>query len=163
MLHYLSTDTKRSVKRSESPAPRSMTIPEVSQSPSPKPFKRRDFCFRRVIWIIEDRNRFGVFLAFHVTRRHPSQECETTGKEDATLWRLTSPDTAAILRGVGRSPGDCVALEADPRCLGGLGHGERLQTPPRCSWRCHEACTSYSYHGVVLGYRAAPSHGQSVM
>src|SRR5205823_10123811 len=60
----------------------------------------------------------------------PNQQCEATGKKDATLWRLTSPGTPAILRGVGRSPGDCVALEAGPRCLGGLGHGERLQTLP---------------------------------
>jgi hypothetical protein len=62
-----------------------------------------------------------------------SQKCEATGKKHATLWRLTSPITPAILGGVGRSPGDCVALEAGPRCLGGLGHGERLQTLPLTS------------------------------
>jgi hypothetical protein len=44
-----------------------------------------------------------------------SPHCEATGKPHATCWRLTSPGTPAILRGVGRSPGDCVALEAGPR------------------------------------------------
>ncbi len=45
----------------------------------------------------------------------PNQECEATGKKHATLWWLTSSGTPAILSGVGRSPGDCVALEADLR------------------------------------------------
>ncbi len=60
----------------------------------------------------------------------PSQQCEATGKKDATLWGLTSPGSRAILRGVGRSPGDCVALSAGPHKVGGLGQGERLQTLP---------------------------------
>jgi hypothetical protein len=38
----------------------------------------------------------------------PSQECEATGKKHATFWRLTSPGTPAILRGVGRSPGHTI-------------------------------------------------------
>ncbi len=38
----------------------------------------------------------------------PSQECEATGKKDATLWRLTSPPTPPILVGMD-------ALEAGPR------------------------------------------------
>jgi hypothetical protein len=46
-----------------------------------------------------------------------SEGCEAIGKQDATLWRLISPGTPAILRSVGCSPGDCVALEACPRCL----------------------------------------------
>jgi hypothetical protein len=52
--------------------------------------------------------------------RLTNQKCEATGKQDATLWRLTSTGTHAILRGVGRSPGDGVALEAGPRCLRGV-------------------------------------------
>ena len=54
----------------------------------------------------------------------PSQECEATGKKDATLWRLTSPGTPAILRGVGCARGGSTLIE------GCLGHGERLQTLP---------------------------------
>jgi len=38
----------------------------------------------------------------------PSQECEAIGKKHATFWRLTSPVTPAILRGVGRSPGHTI-------------------------------------------------------
>ena len=38
----------------------------------------------------------------------PSQECEATGKKHATFWRLTSPVTPAILRGVGLSPGHTI-------------------------------------------------------
>jgi hypothetical protein len=41
----------------------------------------------------------------------PSQQCEAIGKKHATCWWLISPGTPAILRGVGRSPGDCVVLE----------------------------------------------------
>jgi hypothetical protein len=65
----------------------------------------------------------------------PNQQCEATGKHDATCWRLTSPATPAILRGVGRSPGHTIPqmasvwrLSAGPRRLEGLGQGERLQT-----------------------------------
>jgi hypothetical protein len=54
----------------------------------------------------------------------PSQECETTGKKDATLWRLTSPGAPALLRGVGCARGGSTLIE------GGLGHVERLQTLP---------------------------------
>src|SRR5438270_6499962 len=35
----------------------------------------------------------------------PNQECEATGKKHATFWRLTSPGTLAILRGVGCARG----------------------------------------------------------
>ena len=72
----------------------------------------------------------------------PNQQCEATGKKDATLWRLTSPGTPAILVSVGCAGGGSPLIE------GGLGHGERLQTAPRCSlrcsWRFHGACASYS-------------------
>ena len=69
--------------------------------------------------------------------RLTSEGCEAIGKQDATLWWLTSPDTPAILRGVGRSPGHTISqmasvrrLAAGPRCLEGLGQSERLQTLP---------------------------------
>src|SRR2546426_7333517 len=35
----------------------------------------------------------------------PNQECEATGKKDATCWLLTSRGTPAILRGVGCAVG----------------------------------------------------------
>jgi hypothetical protein len=54
----------------------------------------------------------------------PNQECEATGKQHATCWRLTSPGTPAILRGVGCARGGSTLIE------GCLGHGERLQTLP---------------------------------
>jgi hypothetical protein len=38
----------------------------------------------------------------------PSQQCEVTGKKDATCWRLTSPGTLTILVDVGRSPGHTI-------------------------------------------------------
>jgi hypothetical protein len=38
----------------------------------------------------------------------PEQQCEATGKKDATLWRLTFPPTPPILVGMD-------ALEAGPR------------------------------------------------
>jgi hypothetical protein len=63
----------------------------------------------------------------------PSQQCEATGKQDATLWWLTSPGSRAILRGVGRSPGECMAAVGGSMLSGGLGQGERLQTLPLTS------------------------------
>jgi len=54
----------------------------------------------------------------------PSQQCEATGKKDATCWRLTSPVTPAILGGVGCARGGSTLIE------GCLGHGERLQPLP---------------------------------
>ncbi len=53
-----------------------------------------------------------------------SQECEATGKKHATFWRLTSPGTPAILRGVGCARGGSTLIE------GCLGNGKRLQTLP---------------------------------
>ena len=38
------------------------------------------------------------------------QECEAKGKKDATFWRLTSPVTPAILRGVGCARGGSTLL-----------------------------------------------------
>ena len=58
----------------------------------------------------------------------PGQQCEAIWKQHVTLWRLTSPSTPTILRGVGRSPGDCVTPEAGPRSVEGLGNGVTLQT-----------------------------------
>ena len=46
----------------------------------------------------------GVLLAFRVTRGSPPA-MRSTGKKDATCWRLTSPGTLAILRGVGCAAG----------------------------------------------------------
>src|SRR5438132_1385851 len=43
------------------------------------------------------RHRRAPFLARDPAA--PNQECEATGKKHATLWRLTSPGTPAILRG----------------------------------------------------------------
>jgi hypothetical protein len=53
----------------------------------------------RVVLTIERRG-MGVLLAFRVTRNTPPA-MRSKGKKDATCWRLTSPGTLAILRGVG--------------------------------------------------------------
>src|SRR5690348_16959182 len=54
------------------------------------------------------------------------QQCEVTGKKHATLWRLTSPGTIAILVGVGCARGWSTLF-------GGLGNGVSLQTLPLTS------------------------------
>ena len=57
----------------------------------------------------------------------PCQPWEAKGKKHATCWRLNSSGPSAILVEV------LDALEAGPRCLEGLGNGERLQTLPLTS------------------------------
>ena len=55
--------------------------------------------------------------------RLTSEGCEATGKQDATLWWLTSPATPAILRGVGCTVGG-------PTLLGGSGAGRTTPDYP---------------------------------
>ena len=65
----------------------------------------------------------------------PNQQCEAIWKQHVTLWRLTSPATPAILRGVGCAVGWSTLF-------GGLGQGERLQTPHDV----HSAVMKLVYH-----------------
>jgi hypothetical protein len=68
----------------------------------------------------------------------PYQECEVTGKKHANLWRLTSPGTSAILRGVGYARGGSTLSGGsgawrktpDPSChfiLGRISHFGRTR------------------------------------
>jgi hypothetical protein len=63
-----------------------------------------------------------------------SPQCEATGKQHATCWRLTSPGTVRYTeRCWTQSGGRCGAHGGSTLIEGCLGHGERLQTLPLTS------------------------------
>jgi hypothetical protein len=72
----------------------------------------------------------------------PNRQCEAPGKKHATLWRLTSPVTPAILRSVGCPRGGSTLI-------GGLGHGQRLRSD---RWAC-------PVHSCEPGCKAAGQRG----
>ena len=73
--------------------------------------------------------------------RLTKEGCEATGKQDATLWWLTSPATPAILRGVGCAVGGSTLL-------GGSGAG---RTTPDAPCDCILLCSEmYSLINVAM-------------
>jgi len=76
---------------------------------------------------------FPLVVAFPPT----IQECEVTGKKDATLWRLTSAGTLHILKGVGCTRGGSTLI-------GGSGAEQKTPDAP---------VTSSLVAGHMLGER----------
>jgi hypothetical protein len=58
----------------------------------------------------------GVLFSLPRDPAAPGQQCEAIWKQHATLWRLTSPVTPAILRGVGCAVGGSTLIGVSGAC-----------------------------------------------